>query len=73
MILAIGSVVLYRNNRHRQHPYGYFLSAMKNIDSNILSRGVESIQDLLLVSRFAIYHHIGELSIIVSSYSASHL
>lgn len=70
MILAIGSVVLYRNNRHRHHPYGYFLSAMKNIDPDILSRGVESIQDLLLVSRFAIYHHIGELPTVVCLYLA---
>lgn len=73
MILAIGSVVLYRNNKHRHHPYGYFLSAMKNISPDILSRGVNSIQDLLLVSRFAIYHHIGELPIVMCLLVASHL
>ncbi|OJJ41955.1 hypothetical protein ASPWEDRAFT_126279 [Aspergillus wentii DTO 134E9] len=58
MILAVGSVPLYRNGKHNHHPYGYFLSAMGNIELNLLSRGLESIQDLLLIGRFGIYHHI---------------
>lgn len=59
MILAVGSVVLYRNGVIKHHPYGFYLSAMKYLDDSLLSRGLESIQDLLLVGRFAIYHHIG--------------
>ncbi|KAF7716033.1 Fungal Zn(2)-Cys(6) binuclear cluster domain-containing protein [Penicillium ucsense] len=59
MILAVGSVVLYRNGASEHHPYGYYLSAMKYLDDTFFAKGVESIQDLLLVGRFAIYHHIG--------------
>lgn len=59
MILAIGSIPLYRTGKHRHHPYGYFLSAMKHLEVEFLSKGLDSIQDLLLVSRFGIYHHIG--------------
>ncbi|KAK1144565.1 hypothetical protein N8T08_005438 [Aspergillus melleus] len=32
---------------------------MKHMDATVLSRGLQSIQDLLLVARFGIYHHIG--------------
>ncbi|KAE8363937.1 hypothetical protein BDV27DRAFT_129247 [Aspergillus caelatus] len=59
MILAVGSIMLYRSGVHKHHPYGYFLTALQYIDTNILSRGLDSIQDLLLVVRFGIYHHIG--------------
>ncbi|KAL4963422.1 uncharacterized protein BDV14DRAFT_209941 [Aspergillus stella-maris] len=59
MLLAIGSIYPYRQKVHRWHPYGYFLSAMQHFKSDILSRGVSSIQDLLLIGRFGIYHHIG--------------
>ncbi|KNG80493.1 Zn(II)2Cys6 transcription factor [Aspergillus nomiae NRRL 13137] len=59
MILAVGSVMLYRSGAHKHHPYGYFLTALQYIDTNILSRGLDSIQDLLFVARFGIYHHIG--------------
>ena len=60
MILAIGSVIPFRHRITQNHPYGYYLSAMKHLDDSLLSRGLESIQDLLLVGRFAIYHYIGE-------------
>lgn len=59
MILAIGSIRMYRSGTHRNHPYGYYLTALKHLDANLFSRGIESIQDLLLVGRFGIYHHIG--------------
>ncbi|KAL4876986.1 fungal-specific transcription factor domain-containing protein [Aspergillus karnatakaensis] len=59
MILAIGSIHSFRRGSHPWHPYGYFLSAMQHSKSDILSRGIRSIQDLLLVGRFGIYHHIG--------------
>lgn len=60
MILAIGSVLSYRNGATMHHPYGYFVSAMKNLDDSFLARGLESIQDLLFIGRFAIYYHIGK-------------
>ncbi|KAI1761671.1 fungal-specific transcription factor domain-containing protein [Hypoxylon sp. FL1150] len=59
MVLAIGAVNVYRNNQHSQHPFGYYLAAMKNFDPDFLANGVEAIQDLLLICRFGIYHHIG--------------
>ncbi|KGO44871.1 Transcription factor, fungi [Penicillium expansum] len=59
MILAIGSVLPYRNGEFEHHPYGYYLSALKYFDDSFLSGGLASIQDLLLVSRFAIYHYVG--------------
>lgn len=61
MILAIASVLPYRQGTHSHHPYGYFLSAMQHLDDGVLSMGLRSIQDLLLVGRFGIYHHIGKL------------
>ncbi|GLA27964.1 Zn(II)2Cys6 transcription factor [Aspergillus phoenicis ATCC 13157] len=59
MILAIGAIPLYRNSKHQYHPYGYFLAALKHLEAGFLLRGLESIQDILLVSRFGIYYHIG--------------
>ncbi|KAL3464486.1 fungal-specific transcription factor domain-containing protein [Aspergillus heterothallicus] len=59
MILAIGSIHAFRRGAHEHHPYGYYLSAMHSFTAPILSRGLESIQDLLLIGRFGIYHHIG--------------
>ena len=59
MILAIGSIPLYRTGTHRSHPYGYFRTALKHLDGTVLSRGLKSIQDLLLIVRFGIYYHIG--------------
>ncbi|KAL2851202.1 fungal-specific transcription factor domain-containing protein [Aspergillus pseudodeflectus] len=59
MILAIGSIHGFRRGTHEHHPYGYFLSAMHHFTAPILSRGLGSIQDLLLIGRFGIYHHIG--------------
>lgn len=62
MILAIGAIPLYRAGKHQYHPYGYFLSALKHLEEGFLLKGLESIQDLLLVSRFGIYYHIGAVS-----------
>ncbi|KAL4898362.1 Zn(II)2Cys6 transcription factor [Aspergillus ambiguus] len=59
MIIAIGSVPLYRTGKHHFHPYGYYLTAMRYLEADFLSKGLDSIQDLLLVSRFGIYYHIG--------------
>ncbi|KAL4999924.1 hypothetical protein BDV10DRAFT_200377 [Aspergillus recurvatus] len=59
MLLAIGSIHPFRRGSLQGHPYGYFLSALQHFQSDSLSRGLQSIQDLLLVGRFGIYHHIG--------------
>ena len=61
MILAVGSVIPYRKGLHQWHPFGYYLAAMKYFDPKFLTRGILAIQDLLLICRFGIYHHIGLL------------
>ncbi|KAK2040108.1 hypothetical protein LZ31DRAFT_558151 [Colletotrichum somersetense] len=59
MILALGSVLPYRNGTHHQHPEGYYLAALQHLGTDFLTRGLSSVQDLLLVCRFGIYHRIG--------------
>ncbi|KXH37368.1 hypothetical protein CSIM01_06136 [Colletotrichum simmondsii] len=59
MILAIGSVLPFLNGTHDQHPEGYYLAALQRMGSDFLTRGLASIQDLLLICRFGIYHRIG--------------
>lgn len=60
MILAVGSVFPYRNGAHHQHPEGYYLAALQHLGADFLTRGLDSVQDLLLVCRFGIYHRIGK-------------
>lgn len=60
MICAIGSVMPYRNGKHSQHPEGYYLAALRYLDSRFLARGIRSVEDLLLICRFGIYHNIGK-------------
>lgn len=59
MVLALGSVHPYRRGQHQRHPFGYYLSAMRNFGRFVIRDGIEPIQDLLLLARFGIYHHIG--------------
>lgn len=59
MVLALGAVQPYRRGRYECHPFGYYLSAMRYFDRFAIRDGLEPIQDLLLISRFGIYHHIG--------------
>ncbi|KAL8290680.1 hypothetical protein RB597_008765 [Gaeumannomyces tritici] len=59
IICAIGAVIPYRNGQHGQHPEGYYQAALQHLDSAFLTRGLDSIQDLLLICRFGVYHHIG--------------
>lgn len=62
MICAVAAVMPYRNGEHHQHPEGYYLAALRHLDSQLLARGTRSIEDLLLICRFGIYHNIGELA-----------
>ncbi|KAK2596289.1 hypothetical protein N8I77_013185 [Diaporthe amygdali] len=59
MILATGSITLYRSGRHAHHSFGYYRAAMRHFDTGFMADGIPAIQDLLLICRFAIYHHIG--------------
>ena len=57
MVLGLGSILPYRRGQHRNNPFGYYLSAMRNFDRFLIRDGLDPIQDLLLVMRFGIYHH----------------
>ncbi|ETS81542.1 hypothetical protein PFICI_06544 [Pestalotiopsis fici W106-1] len=59
MILAIGSLIPFRRGLSQSHPLGFYLAAMRHFESSFLARGLSAIQDLLLIWRFGIYHHIG--------------
>ncbi|SPO04147.1 related to PPR1 - transcription factor regulating pyrimidine pathway [Cephalotrichum gorgonifer] len=59
VICAIGSVMPFCNGKHSQHPEGYYHAALRHLDSRFLARGLRSVEDLLLICRFGIYHNIG--------------
>ncbi|KAG5657965.1 hypothetical protein KAF25_006916 [Fusarium avenaceum] len=59
MICATGSVLPYRNRTHDRHPEAYYNAALQYLGPQFLTRGLESVQDLLLICRFGIYHPIG--------------
>ena len=59
IICAIAAVIPYRTGAHAQHPGGYYRAALHSIGPYLLTRGVDSIQDLLLIGRYGVYHHIG--------------
>jgi hypothetical protein len=61
MILAIGAVVPHRKGLHSNHPYGYYLSAIRAFRPNLNpSAGLRCILDLLLITRFGVYYNIGQ-------------
>ncbi|KAH0175247.1 gluconolactonase, partial [Aureobasidium melanogenum] len=59
MIFAIAAVTMHRQGKIREHPYGYYLSAMRYLGQIPHTKGKEGVQNLLLVARFGIYHHVG--------------
>jgi hypothetical protein len=59
MICAISAVPLRRRGLDQQHPYSFFLAASTYLDKLDLSTGIDALQNLLLLARFAVYFHIG--------------
>jgi hypothetical protein len=59
MVFAISATTRYRAGISNEHPYGYFMSAEKYLGSIPLIKDIDAIQNLLLVARFGMYHHIG--------------
>ncbi|KAF5710992.1 transcription factor [Fusarium globosum] len=59
MICAIGAVLPYRNKLHHRHPEAYYNAALQHLGGDFLTRGLDSVQDLLLICRLGIYHPIG--------------
>jgi hypothetical protein len=64
MICAIGAVLPYRRRLHDRHPEAYYNAALQYLGTEFLTRGLDSVQDLLLICRFGIYHPIGMLNYI---------
>lgn len=58
MIFAVSSVTLYRRGEFQQHPYGYFRTAQQYASQVSMIGSLDSIQNLLLIARFAMYYHI---------------
>lgn len=61
MICAISAVPLRRRGLEQQHPYSFFLAASAYFDKVNFSSGVEALQNLFLLARFAVYFHIGAM------------
>jgi len=62
MILAIGSVEIYRQGRWAQEPFGYFTAALKAIAPLGFSFGsIEDVTNFLLIARFGLLYYIGKL------------
>jgi hypothetical protein len=63
MIFAISDTTRHRacqgDSHTAEHPYGYYLAAEKFLASIPLIKDPEAIQNLLLVARYGMYHHIG--------------
>jgi hypothetical protein len=58
MVLAIASVTKFRKGQITDNPYGYFMAA-RQLGNNVpMIGGVDGIQNLLLIARFAMYYYI---------------
>ncbi|KAH8656884.1 fungal-specific transcription factor domain-containing protein [Ilyonectria robusta] len=59
MVFALSAVTRYRKGESKEHPYGYYLAAQTHIGGFPLIGTLDTIQNLLLVTRFGMYHHVG--------------
>lgn len=60
MICAIAAVNLQRRGFGIDHPYSFFLAAQPHLQNmRMLDHGIDAIQNLLLLTRFGVYYHIG--------------
>lgn len=61
MVLAIGSIRLYREGATALHPFGFFMAALKaNPPSSSSFSTLEDIENLLLIAWFGTFYNIGE-------------
>jgi len=61
MVCAIATVNLQRRGQLEQHPYSFFLAAQSYLQDTDLLNGLDAIQNLLLIARFGVYFHTGQL------------
>lgn len=59
MVFAISATTRYRAGISNEHPYGYFMAAESFLGVVPLIKDLDAIQNLLVVARFGMYHHIG--------------
>jgi len=59
MVFAISATTRYRAGISNEHLYGYFMAAELYLGKIPLIKDIDAIQNLLLVVRFGMYHHIG--------------
>ncbi|KAK7225242.1 hypothetical protein V2G26_013245 [Clonostachys chloroleuca] len=59
MIFALSAVPRFRTGACEDHPFGYFLAAQGYLGGVPLIGSMDAIQNLLLIARFGMYHHIG--------------
>ncbi|KIL92424.1 hypothetical protein FAVG1_04835 [Fusarium avenaceum] len=60
MVLAIGSIRLYREGAIDLHPFGFFMAALEaNPPSSSSFSTLEDIENLLLISWFGTFYNIG--------------
>jgi hypothetical protein len=59
MVFAISATTRHRAGLSTENPYGYFMAAEACLGSISLIKNIEAIQNLLLIARFGMYHHIG--------------
>lgn len=60
MICAIAAVNLQRRGFDIDHPYSFFLAAQPHLQKMKMLDGLDAIQNLLLLTRFGVYYHIGK-------------
>lgn len=61
MVLAIGSIQLFRNGTTTMHPFGFFTAALKANPPSECSFGtVEDVENFLLIAHFGFHYNIGE-------------
>ena len=72
MLFAISDTTRHRAcqsaGQSAEHPYGYYLAAESYLADIPLIKGLDAIQNLLLIARFGMYHRIG-----ASIWEISHL
>ena len=59
MVFAISATTRSRAGLSPENPYGYFKAAQSYLRGIPLIKDLDAIQNLLLIARFGMYHHIG--------------
>lgn len=70
MVLAIGSIHLFRNGTITMHPFGFFTAALQaNPLSECSFSTIDDVENLLLIAHFGFHYNIG--SCLIPSFKVS--